>query len=173
MEKIIIAVGTTSSQKISYLKEVLKEIGIKSVIKPIEVESGISEQPITSNETRRGSINRAKNALDKINNASFSLGIEIGYHKYSKGKYEIFCWATIIDRHGNKISRQSHKFLLPEYHQKILASGKYLGDNLDGYFKKIKQPIDAYIEDMIRHRKPFITNSLKNVLIRYLKKEDF
>ncbi|MCK9556334.1 MAG: DUF84 family protein [Candidatus Paceibacterota bacterium] len=173
MKKLTIAVGTTSLQKISYLKEVLKELGIKAVIKSIEVKSGISTQPITSKETKIGSINRAKNALKKVENADFALGVEVGYHKYLKNKYEIFCWATIIDKHSHQISGQSYKFSLPEYHQKILKSGKYLGDNLDGYSKKVKDSIGVYIDNAIRHRKPFIISALKDTLVRYLRKEDF
>ncbi len=173
MEKFTIAVGTTSNQKIGYLKEVLKELDIKSVIIPISVESGVAEQPITSNETKKGSKNRAKNVIKEVNHFDFALGIEIGYHKYLKNKYEIFCWVTLIDKLGYKISGQSHKFLLPKYHQNFLNDGKNLGDNLDGYSKKIKNSMDIYIEDMIRHRKPFIVGALKDVLVRYFKKEDY
>lgn len=173
MEKVTIAVGTTSEQKIGYLKEVLKEFGIKSVIKPTEVNSKVSEQPITSNETKKGSINRAKHALEKVKDADFALGIEVGYHKYLKNKYEIFCWVTIVDKYGYQVSGQSYKFLLPEYHQKILSSGKYLGDHLDGYAKKIKDPVHGYIDDMLRYRKPFIISALKDAFAKYLRKEDF
>jgi len=173
MKKLTIAVGTTSPQKISYLKEVLKELGIKSFIKPVETKSEISDQPITSNETKTGSINRARNALKEIKNADFALGIEMGYHKYLKDKYEMFCWVTVIDKHGYKISSQSHRFLLPEYHQKILSGGKYLGDNLDNYSKKRKNATVNHIDNIIRYRKPFIISALKNSIIQYLGKEDF
>jgi len=173
MKKLTIAIGTISTQKISYLKEVLKEFQIKAVIKPIEVKSEVSDQPTTSKETKIGSINRAKNALKEINNADFSLGIEVGYHKYLKNKYEMFCWATIFNKKGHKISKQSHRFLLPEYHQKILNSGKYLGDNLDSYSKKRKDAIAAHIDNTIRYRKPFIISALEKVIIHFLKKEEF
>ena len=173
MKKIIIAVGTTSPQKIGYLKEVLRELGVKSVIKSVEVESKVSEQPITARETKIGSINRAKHALKEVKNADFGLGIEVGYHKYLKNKYEIFCFVTIIDKNGYQISGQSYKFLLPEYHQNILNSGKYLGHHLDGYAKEVNDPVHSYIDDMLRHRKPFITSALRDVLVKYFRKEDF
>ena len=173
MKRLKIAVGTISTQKISYLKEVLKELKIKSVIESIEVKSEVSHQPTTSKETKTGSINRAQNALKEIKNADFALGIEVGYHKYLKNKYEMFCWATVIDRHGHKISGQSYKFLLPEYHQRILGSGKYLGHNLDGYSRKAKDSISIYIDNMVRHRKPFIISALKDTLIRYFRQKDF
>ena len=173
MKQLTIAVGTTSTQKINYLKEVLQELQIKAVIKPVEVKSEISDQPLTSNETKKGSISRAKNALKEINNADFSLGIEVGYHKYLKNKYEMFCWTTIVDKQGHRISNQSHRFLLPEYHQKILSSGKYLGDNLDSYSKRRKDAIVAHIDNTIRYRKPFIISALKNIIIHFLRKEEF
>jgi len=173
MKKLTIAVGTTSLQKIGYLKEVLKELDIKSIIKPVEVKSEISTQPITSNETKEGSLNRAKNALKQIKNADFALGIEVGYHRYFKNKYQMFCWVTVIDKHEHKISNQSHRFLLPEYHQKILSSGKCLGNNLGNYSRKRKDTIVTHIDNIIRYRKPFIISALKNSIIQYIKKEDF
>lgn len=173
MKKLKIAVGTTSVQKIGYLKEVLKEFKIKSSINSVEVQSKVSDQPTTSSETKTGSINRAKNALKEIKDADFALGVEVGYHKYLKNKYEMFCWATIVDKYGHKISNQSHKFLLPEYHQEILNRGKFLGNYLDEYSKKVQDSVGVYVDNMIRHRKPFITSALKDVLIRYFKKEEF
>ncbi|MEI7741010.1 MAG: DUF84 family protein [bacterium] len=173
MKHLTIAVGTTSAQKISYLKEALDEIGIEASLKPIEVKSGVSEQPITSDETQEGSINRAENALKETLDADFSLGIEVGYHKGAKDKFEMFCWATILDRNGHRTSGQSHRFLLPEYHQDILGSGKYLGEHLNDYASKANDAAGVYIENMIRHRKPFIVSAIKDVLIRYLRKEDY
>lgn len=174
MKKLIIAISTTSDQKINYLKEVLKELNIKSELIPIEVDSGISIQPKTSQETKRGSINRAKRALEKKTSAGFSIGVEVGYHKNSQRKYEMFCWVTIIDNYGYQISSQSHKFLLPKYHQEILNKDMYLGDNLNGYHKEDKKDhIRKQIDDIVRYRKPFIKSALKDALIRYIRREDF
>lgn len=173
MKKLIITVGTTSTQKIGYLKEVLNELKIKATIKPIEVKSGVSDQPITTTETKKGSINRAKASLREMKEADFALGIEVGYHKYSNNKFEIFCWATIIDSHGQRASSQSHRFVLPEYHQNILKNGKFLGDHLDNYSKKVNDETGTYLDEMIRFRKPFIVNALRDTLLKYLKKEDF
>lgn len=173
MQKLTIAVGTTSTQKIGYLKEVLNELKIKATIKSFDVKSGVSDQPITTTETKKGSINRAKSALREIKEADFALGIEVGYHKYSNNKFEIFCWATILDKKGHRVSSQSHRFVLPEYHQNILNKGKYLGDHLDNYSKKADDTTSIYLDEMIRHRKPFIVNAIRDTLLKYLKREDF
>lgn len=160
-----IAAGTISSQKIGYLKEVLNELGIKASVVSIKVESGINEQPLTSIETKRGSLNRAKNAFKKEPNSDFAVGIEVGYHKTKDG-YEMFCWASII---SDKfcISRQSHRFLLPRYHQNILKKKLYLGDNLDNYEKIDEYPVRGHINEIIRHRKSFIESAVKNVILSY------
>lgn len=47
---LVIAVGTTYSQKIKYLRLVLNDIGIKADIIPTKVESGVSDQPISEEE---------------------------------------------------------------------------------------------------------------------------
>jgi non-canonical (house-cleaning) NTP pyrophosphatase len=170
MKKLLISIGTTSAQKIKYLKEVLRDFKIKAEVVPVQVDSKISNQPKKTKEVKQGSINRAKEAL-KIK-SDFSIGIEVGYNK-NKGKYEMFCFVTIVDKNGYQKSSQSDKFLLPQYHQKILNENKYLGDNLDGYINKSKSPIKKHTDNVIRYREPFIKNALKKALIIYLIKEDF
>lgn len=175
MEKLIIALGTTSDQKIQYLKEVLEELKIEAELISTEVVSGVPDQPKTTEETEQGSINRAQGAFEKVPDADFAIGIEVGYHKNNKDAYEMFCWVTIIDKGGYQISSQSHKFLLPAYHQELLRNDLYLGDNLDGYLEdeKSKNSVKKQIDDIVRYRKPFIENALKSSLIRYVQKEDF
>jgi non-canonical (house-cleaning) NTP pyrophosphatase len=173
MKKLLIAIGTTSEQKINYLKEILRELKIKAEIIPIQIESKISNQPKSTKETKQGSINRAKESLKQLKEVDFAIGIEVGYHKNNQEKYEMFCWVTIVDKNSYQLSSQSDKFLLPKYHQAILKTNKYLGDNLDEYIKKSKNLIKKYIDNIIRYRKPFIESALKKALISYLSKEDF
>jgi non-canonical (house-cleaning) NTP pyrophosphatase len=73
-----IAVGSTSNQKIGYLEEVLKELEIKACLIPFEVSSEISSQPLSSQETKKGSINRAKKAFSNSTDCDFAIGIEVG-----------------------------------------------------------------------------------------------
>jgi non-canonical (house-cleaning) NTP pyrophosphatase len=170
-----IAVGSTSKIKLKYLKEVLKELKIKNKLFPVDVQSGVSEQPKTTEETKIGSINRAVRAIKEVGGADFVMGIEVGYHKNKDDRYEIFCWVTIIDKDGYQISSQSHKFLLPKYYQEVLGNDLFINEHLDGFIKNKKKVsyVEKQIDDIMRHRKPFIENALKNALIRYLNKEYF
>ncbi|MEK6836502.1 MAG: DUF84 family protein [Nanoarchaeota archaeon] len=169
MNKIIIAVGTTSEQKIDYLKEVMKDIGIEATILSSNVESNVSGQPLTKEETTQGSINRAKSALKEHKNANIGIGIEVGYHK-NKKDYEMFCCATIIDNKGRCVSAHSHFFKLPKYHQERINEGKYLAHHLDEYLKgKNNNKIKEYIDYVIRKRKPFIYEACRSAILTYFK----
>jgi len=170
-----IAVGTTSEPKLKYLKEVFKELKIKAKLFPVEVQSGVPEQPQTTEETERGSMNRAARSAEKVKDADFAIGIEVGYHRNKNAEYEMFCWVTIIDKDGYQISSQSHKFLLPKYYQEVLDNNLFVNEHLDGFIKNKKKVSHAekQIDNIVRHRKPFIENALKHALLRYLNKEDF
>ncbi|MEK7588711.1 MAG: DUF84 family protein [Patescibacteria group bacterium] len=172
MKKFKIAVGTTSKQKISYLEEILNELKLTYKLLPIQANSGVSDQPISIIETKKGSANRAKDALRK-SNTDLAIGIEIGYHKEKNIGYQIFCAVTILDKNNNQITTESHRFLLPKYHQNILNKKLSLGENLEGYTKGTKTKIKQQLHEIIRFRKPFIENALRTALILYLNREDF
>jgi len=166
--KLRIALGTTSLQKIGYLREVLEEIGITAEIIPQEVKSGVSEQPLSEAETKKGSLNRAKEALKQAPEADFGLGIEVGYQPNKEGQYEIFCSASVVDRNNFSLSCFSSRFLLPSFYQKILREGKYLGEFVREYKKGINEPVANYVREFIRGRKPLISEAVRNVLLIYL-----
>ena len=73
-EKIIV-VGSGTGLKPNCVQEVFKEY---KVVNTKFVQSGVSEQPIGQEETRRGAINRATAALIEQPSAIFSFGIENG-----------------------------------------------------------------------------------------------
>jgi len=88
---IKIAVGTMSELKLKFMKNVSGDIGLDVEFVPAKVPSSVSEQPITDEETKSGSINRAKLALKEVKDVQVGLGIEVGYHKNEDNRYEIFC----------------------------------------------------------------------------------
>ncbi len=165
-----IVLGTTSDQKIGYFKEVLLKINIDLEIETVEVSSGISEQPCTSKETKLGSINRAKNALNKSTDADLAIGIEFGYDKNKDGKFIVFCWSTIVDKKGKQISACSHKMILPEFHQQKLKEGVYLSDFVNQYLDETKDEASLYFGQIIKDRKPFIQVSIESALLNYFVK---
>lgn len=162
-----IAVGTMSDQKLGYLWETLSALEINAEIFPQDVESGISEQPMDADETRKGSINRAKKAHKLFPSADLALGIEVGYHPDDSGKFEIFCFATLIDSKGVQFIAESHRFLLPDFHQAILHGGNNLGEHVRRFVDECQDEEIKKIGEDIRSRKPFIMAALKKVFEEY------
>lgn len=175
MEKLKIAVGTTSENKLGFLKEVITELRIDNQIDifSFKAESKVSDQPITEIETKKGSINRALAALKSMSQADCGLGIEAGYHKNKKGSFDIFCWATIVDRDKNKISCISHKFPLPKFHNEKVESGVQLCDHVEAYYRETNNPVKRYLGEMIDSRKLIIKDSVRQTLLRYIMRDEF
>jgi len=165
-----IALGTTSESKRKYLEEVLEELQISAEIESIDVDSGVSEQPLNNLETRQGSIHRARKAIKKSHPADFGLGIEIGYHPNKNDVFEMFCWASIDDSYGKSLSAQSHKIRLPFFHQQVLKEKKYLGDHVCKFLAENPDSVSQHIGIIIRDREPFIKTAVKSALIYYLQK---
>lgn len=167
-----IAVGTTSSQKIKYLREVLDEMELSYDIVPVEAESGVASQPMSSSETKNGSINRARVSLETVYDADFGIGVEAGY-ELEDSRYSIFCWASIIDKHGNVFSAQSEAFKLPNFHNEIITKGGHLGDKVRDYLNMQTEKFKKVLAVDIVDRTPFIPVAIRGALFYYLNQEEY
>src|SRR5215510_14316854 len=79
--KCIFAVGSENPVKINCAAEAIKEFrefwpSAEAV--GVHTESGVSNQPSSDHEMFIGALNRAQQALDKIHEARFGVGIEGG-----------------------------------------------------------------------------------------------
>lgn len=166
---MIIALGTTSGQKQRYLEEVLNEIGLKAEIVAVNVESGVSDQPKSEEETDKGARNRATASLREVKSADFGLGVEVGYHQGKRG-WEMFCCAAIAGRDSVLESCISSRFPLPKYHQDVLEEDKNLGDYVRQYLEGVDEPVVNYIRELVRGRRPLIVEAIRNVVLSYLER---
>jgi inosine/xanthosine triphosphatase len=97
------------------------------------VESGISAQPMTGDETMRGAFNRATNALAAEPTADFGVGLEGGLEQVGGRNFECG-WICVIEAGaGGRVGwGSSARF---EMSDKILgkmaAEGKELGEVMD------------------------------------------
>ncbi|HUC96086.1 MAG TPA: DUF84 family protein [Candidatus Saccharimonadales bacterium] len=145
----------------------MDEVGFGADLIPIKVESGISEQPLTAKETKSGSINRTRNAFLKCKNADMAIGVEVGYHPNGDGNYEILCYATLIGKNGKHFSAESHRLLLPDFHQNILKENKLLGEYVRKFLNENSDQYSKEVGEDIISRKSFIKASIKSVLGEY------
>ena len=167
-----IAVGTTSKQKIKYLKEVLDEMGLNYDIVSVEAEGGVASQPMSSSETKNGSTNRARASLGNVYDADFGIGLEVGY-ELEGGRYSIFCWVSIIDKQSNVFSAQSEIFKLPNFHNEIIVKGGYLGDKVRDYLDMQTEEYKKVLAADMVDRAPFISIAIRGALFYYLNQKEY
>lgn len=104
----------------------------------INVSSGVSDQPITDDETLVGAKNRAENLRKEFPDADFRIGIEGGIQAHDN-HYEAFAWIYISwnkvqdSAEGFGQSRTS-SFQLPPAVKQLMQEGHELGTANDLIF---------------------------------------
>lgn len=161
-----IALGTISKQKKKFLEEVLSDLKVLAVIEQYRVLSDLSDEFIDDEKVKQNSINRAKKALQEDKKADFSLGIECGYHPNSDEGYEMFCWATLIDKKGKQTSSRSNELLPPVFCQRIKKENKKLNDFIGRFLVKSLEPVSKETGKP----KPMVQVAMKKVLSICLEK---
>lgn len=91
----------------------------------IDVPSGVSDQPMTDEETLQGAINRARNAQVQMPDADFWVGLEGGIHDTANGLIA-FAWIVVKTNEKEGKSRTS-TFLLPPRVTELIHQGVELG----------------------------------------------
>lgn len=136
---IIVAVGTLNEGKLRACRNGFKEWYSRDdgddfafSYKGIKVSSGVRDQPIGVEETRKGAVNRARNAYGEVSNETtqrvIGMGLESGVLKTNDGVVFDFCVAALYD---GKTSRTctgiSSMFALPAVVSKRMFDMGYNG----------------------------------------------
>lgn len=98
----------------------------------ISTPSGVSDQPMTDDETHRGAKNRALNARHAYPDADYWVGLEGGIEEHL-GVLTVFAWIVVVnkDRAGHA---RTATFILPDEVAKLVKQGLELGDADDIVF---------------------------------------
>ncbi len=101
-------------------------------IKGIAVSSGVSDQPMSDEETLLGATNRADNACKIHPEADFCVGLEGGLERTEHGLCSV-PWVVVrkADRYGRG---STGRYFLPEAISKLVLEGKELGEADDIVF---------------------------------------
>ena len=102
------------------------------IVEKVEVNSGVSDQPLSDEETRIGALTRAKNAKISRENADFWVGIEGGIEPGDNG-LAAFAWVVILSGDKRGESRTT-TFQLPTKVAALIAQGYELGHANDIVF---------------------------------------
>ena len=138
----------------------------------VSVQSGVSDQPVSDEETRLGARNRASNARAEVADASFWVGLEGGIQVYD-GQLLAFAWMAIQDDSGRISDARSATLPLPPAIKRLVDSGLELGDANDRVFATVnsKQKGGAYglLTDGLYTRESIYTQTLILALLPFVK----
>jgi len=131
----ILAVGTRNPVKVSAVTHIVEKLlHEKLEVIAVEVSSGVPNQPMGLEQTIRGAVNRAKQAVSSVSSAELGIGIEAGLVKVPEtltGYFDIQ-FAAIADKKGKVTIGCGPGF---EYPPKVLSEalgkGKEIGDVME------------------------------------------
>lgn len=100
----------------------------------VAVDSEVSDQPMSNDETLTGALNRVKNARLQFSGADYYVGLEGGVEETSSG---LMAFAWMVIDNGQKVGQaRTAAFFLPPEVAKLVHEGMELGDADDRVFAK-------------------------------------
>jgi inosine/xanthosine triphosphatase len=130
---------------------------------PINVESGVSDQPTSDPETRQGALNRVNNARKAVPDADFWIGLEGGL-EWIDGEPLASAWMVIGDTTGRIGQARTPTLPIPPAVKAFLQEGLELGDANDRVFSSVnsKQKGGAFglLTDGLMTRESVYTQAL-------------
>jgi inosine/xanthosine triphosphatase len=103
---------------------------------PVNVNSGVSDQPLSDRETRQGANNRAANAFKLQPDADFCVGLEGGIEAIDD-QLITFAWMAIHGQDGKHGEARTVSLPLPPAVKKLVDAGMELGDANDRVFATV------------------------------------
>lgn len=129
-----IAIGTTNKAKIGAVEVIAKQVFEHAKFIYYKAPSGVSEQPMTTEETRQGAINRAKNTLAATDSA-LSFGLEGGVMEIEDSMY-VCNWGALVLADGTVFTAAGAQIVLPEGIAREIRAGKELGPVMEAFMQR-------------------------------------
>ncbi|GBF11101.1 inosine/xanthosine triphosphatase [Tepidibacillus sp. HK-1] len=133
-----IGVGSKNPAKIEAVRSAFAEMGFEAEVIGLDVESQVSEQPFSDEETIQGAINRANNVMfaeKELHFFDYCIGLEGGVIESPFGMF-LCNWGVVVDKEGNVGIGGGLRVQLPEEIANHLRMGKELGDIIDDFTGK-------------------------------------
>ena len=135
---------------------------------PVQVNSGVSDQPMSDEETRQGARNRVADARLKVTDADYWVGLEGGLDFFDT-HLMAFAWMVVTGSDNRSGEARSATLPLPPKVQSLVEGGLELGEANDRVFSTLnsKQGGGAYglLTDGLMTRESVYTQTLILALI--------
>ena len=130
-----VVVGSGNPVKVEAVRRVFSEAfpGCEAV--SADVLSGVSEQPMSEEETIKGARYRAKKALEGDSSALYGVGLEGGVYEQGTKLFEC-AWCVITNRDGEEGMGGGLRFELPPVVSEKIRAGGELGPVMNELLKR-------------------------------------
>lgn len=125
-----IAVGSRNPVKVAAVTAVVRQWHASARIEAIAVPSGVPDQPLGDDETRRGALARAR-AARAAADADIGVGLEGGVVDEAPTGMRTCAWAAIALRDGREFTGGSLAMPLPPAVAALIRQGMELGHAMD------------------------------------------
>ncbi|MBC7814469.1 MAG: inosine/xanthosine triphosphatase [Burkholderiales bacterium] len=144
----------------------------------VSVPSGVSDQPLTSDETLRGAVNRARAAQSTSPDVDYWVGIEGGIEDTPTNsgtngiEMQVFAWVVVISATDEKLGKgRTGTFIVPEEVATLVRQGDELGDADDKVFGRSNSKQDngsvGILTDNVIDRAAFYEQAVMLALIPF------
>ncbi|MBP9670474.1 inosine/xanthosine triphosphatase [Candidatus Woesebacteria bacterium] len=139
-----VIVGSKNPVKVGSVEEAFKKNWPDSEVVGMDIDSGVSAQPMSEVETMNGARQRAIQALKSDSEANYGVGIEGGVTEV-EGKMFECAWVAIADRASKEGLAGGLYFELPQKIANEISKGGELGPLMDQFTGKtnVKQGAGA------------------------------
>ena len=169
---MIVAVGSGNPAKIDSVRLAFGRLWPRSEwqVHGCPVPSGVSAQPLTDAEARRGARARAAGALAKLDGADYGVGLEAGLQQVEHRWFNCG-WAAVVDQTGTEgIGATLRMEVLPVLMNLVLA-GTELGTACDQVFRaentKLTLGYFGLMTDNVLHRTSAFSDAVVAALARF------
>ncbi|TYS69114.1 DUF84 family protein [Sutcliffiella horikoshii] len=133
-----VVVGSRNPAKYKAVHNAMRELEMEAETINLEVESGVSKQPMTDQETIEGALHRARGALKEIEDADFAIGLEGGVVLDSTPSASVMVcnWGALVAKDGMEYIAGGARIPLPDAFKQEILTGKELGDIMDEYCQR-------------------------------------
>lgn len=132
-----VVVGTTNKAKVACVVTTVETLFSGAhgpiTVDAIEVASGVSSQPMSAEESQKGALERAQQAIEKSGNtADFGVGLEGGVEKIGDKWFECG-WMCVVERSTGRVGwGSSARFEMSQkIMRKIIDEKKELAEVMD------------------------------------------
>ena len=122
-----IAVGSQNPVKIEAVRLAFEELWPEErwVVEGVNVSSGVSDQPMSDEESIQGARNRAERSIKELH-ADYGVGLEGGLHQI--GELYFDCgWVAVVDRQGIEGIGSTAKIPTPPRMVEMIKKGMEIG----------------------------------------------